>query len=69
MQPAIGAVTEKLRFREKDITGVEGRILAKEARLKALWNGRLGHQMEALPQFDEVFRTLRRELRQVGLPK
>jgi hypothetical protein len=25
--------------------------------------------MEALPQFDEVFRTLRRELRQVGLPK
>jgi len=65
----IGAVTEKLRFREKDITGVEGRILAKEARLKALWNGRLGHQMEALPQFDEVFRTLRRELRQVGLPK
>jgi hypothetical protein len=69
LQPAIGAVTEKLRFREKDITGVEGRILAKEARLKALWNGRLGHQMEALPQFDEVFRTLRRELRQVGLPK
>ena len=65
----IGAVTEKLRFREKDITGVEGRILAKEARLKALWNGRLGHQMEALPQFDEVFRTLRRELRQVGFPK
>jgi len=46
----IGAVTEKLRFREKDITGVEGRILAKEARLKALWNGRLGHQMEALPR-------------------
>jgi hypothetical protein len=65
----IGAVREKLRFREKDTTGVEARILAKEARLKTLWNGRLGHQMEALPQFDEVFRTLRRELRQVGFPK
>ncbi len=65
----IGSVTEKLRFREKDIAGVEGRILAKEARLKMLWNNRLGHQMEALPQYDEVFRTLRRELRQAGLPK
>ena len=65
----IEAVTEKLRFREKDATAVEHRILAKEARLKALWNGRLGHQMEALPQYDEVFRTIRRELRQAGFPQ
>jgi uncharacterized protein len=65
----IGAITEKLRFREKDLAGVEDRILAKEARLMALWNGRLGHQMEALPQYDEVFRTVRRELRQAGFPK
>jgi uncharacterized protein len=28
------------------------RIIAKEARLKMLWNGRLRHQMEALPQYD-----------------
>jgi hypothetical protein len=67
--PLIGAVTEKLRFREKDTTGIEDRILAKEARLNALWNGRLGHQMEALPQYDEVFRIVRRELRQAGFPK
>ena len=65
----IGPITEKLRFREKDIAGVEDRILAKEARLMALWNGRLGHQMEALPKYDEVFRTVRRELRQAGFPK
>jgi len=65
----IGAITEKLRFREKDFAGVEDRILAKEAGLMALWNGRLGHQMEALPQYDEVFRTVRRELRQAGFPK
>jgi len=67
--PLTGAVTEKIRFREKDPTGIEDRILAKEARLNALWNGRLGHQMEALPQYDEVFRTVRRELRQAGFPK
>jgi predicted nucleotidyltransferase component of viral defense system len=65
----IGAITEKLRFREKDIAGVEDRIVAKEARLKALWSGRLGHQMEALPQYDEVFRAVRRELRQAGFPE
>ena len=64
----IGAITEKLRFREKDITGIEDCIIAKEARLKALWNTRLVHQMEALPQYDEVFRTVRRELRQAGFP-
>jgi uncharacterized protein len=69
ISPLIGAVTKKLRFREKDTTGVEDRILAKEVRLKTLWNDRLGHQMEALPQYDEVFRTVRRELRQAGFPK
>jgi hypothetical protein len=40
---------------EKDITGIEARILAKEARLKTLWGSRLGHQMEALPEYDEAF--------------
>jgi len=67
--PLIGGVTKKMRFREKDPTGIEERILAKEARLNVLWNGRLGHQMEALPQYDEVFRTVRRELRQAAFPK
>ena len=58
-----GAIAEKLRFREKEIAGLEDRIFAKEARLRTLWNSRLGHQMEALPEFDEVFRAVRRELR------
>jgi predicted nucleotidyltransferase component of viral defense system len=65
----IGAITEKICFREKTITGIEARILAKEARLKTLWASRLGHQMEALPEHDEVFRTLRRELHQAGFPE
>ena len=65
----IGAIREKLRFREKYATGVEDRIIAKEARLKMLWNGCLGHQMEALPQYDDAFRVVWRELRQAGLPE
>jgi len=64
----VGAIAEKLRFRQKNIAGLEGRILQKEQRLKALWTGRLGHQIEALPEFDEVFRALRRKLRQAGFP-
>lgn len=51
----IDATTERLPFREKDITGVEGRILAKEGRLKTLWDGRLGHQMEAFPRIMRSF--------------
>jgi hypothetical protein len=42
--------------------------LAKEARLKALWDSRLGYQMATLPQFDEVFRAVQRTLRQAELP-
>lgn len=64
----VTAIAEKLRFRNKDIAGLEDRILQKEQRLKSLWTGRLGHQIEALPEFDEVFRAVRRELRQAGLP-
>lgn len=63
IEDLVGAIDEKLHFREKEMTGLEGRVAAKEARLKALWNSRLGHQMETLPEFDEVFRTVRRELR------
>jgi hypothetical protein len=45
---------------------MEDRILKKEQRLKALWTGRLGHQIEALPEFDAVFRAVGREVRQAG---
>lgn len=68
LHPLISAIEEKLRFRKKDIVGLQDRIVAKESRLKSLWLSRLGHQVEALPEFDEVFRSLRRELRQAGLP-
>jgi len=64
----IPAIAENLRFRNKDIAGLEDRILQKEQRLKSLWTGRLGHQIDALPEFDEVFRAVRREFRQAGLP-
>lgn len=62
------AIREKLAFRGKPHEGLQKSILQKEARLKALWSKRLGYQMIELPEFDEVFRTIRRALRQAKLP-
>jgi len=62
------AIRQKLEFRNKAYAGLEDAILQKEARLKALWSGRLAYQMSTLPQFDEVFRAVRRALRQANLP-
>ena len=62
---AIGA---KLEFRGQPCKGLEDAIRRKEARLKALWSGRLTYQMTKLPKFDDVFRAVRRTLRQADLP-
>jgi hypothetical protein len=42
-------------------------IRAKEARLRVLWTSRLGYQMAALPEFDEVFRAVQRKKYKVSL--
>lgn len=42
-------------------------IRAEAARLKAVWT-RLGYQMPALPEFDDVFRSIERTLGQSSLP-
>jgi predicted nucleotidyltransferase component of viral defense system len=62
------AICQKLEFRGKPCKDLEAAILQKEARLKALWSVRLTYQMTKLPSFDEVFRAIRRALRQANLP-
>ena len=62
------AITAKLAFREQAAAGIQEAIIKKEARLKALWSARLSNQMAVLPPFDQVFRELRRVLRQADLP-
>jgi uncharacterized protein len=64
----IDAIRQKLQFRNTPLEGLQAAILAKEARMKALWAGRLAYQMTTLPHFDEVFRAVRRTLRQANLP-
>lgn len=59
---------QKLEFRGKPCEGLANAIRAKEARLRTLWEKRLGYQMVTLPEFDEVFRAVQRTLRQAELP-
>lgn len=64
----IPAICQKLQLRRKPCKGLQTAIGRKEARLDALWEARLSHQMTALPRFEEVFRAVRRTLRQAELP-
>lgn len=60
------AVDLKMKFRKKELSDVKDGLIRKEARLKKLWNVRLATQMALLPEFDDVYRSLVRELRHAG---
>lgn len=64
----IPAICQKLEFRGKPCEGLQAAVARKQARLAALWNRRLSYQMTALPPFEQVFRAMRRTLRQADLP-
>jgi predicted nucleotidyltransferase component of viral defense system len=66
--PLADGMRQKLALRGKPCEGLAEAIRAKEARLRTLWNQRLGYQMASLPGFDEVFRAVQRTLRQAQLP-
>jgi predicted nucleotidyltransferase component of viral defense system len=67
LAPLANGIRDKLKFRHKPYEKIAEAIQRKEARLKALWSARLSYQMSALPEFDAVFRALRRTLRQAKL--
>ena len=68
MDHLIPAICEKLGFRGQPCHGLEPSIARKEARRKALWTGRLAHQVVSLPPFEQVFRALSGTLLQADLP-
>lgn len=65
----VDAVQQKWKFRDKKVTDVRAEFLHKETRLRKLWKMRLSSQMTKLPEFDQVYREVQRELRQAGLLK
>lgn len=60
------AVGEKLTFRGRSSDTVGEEFSRKEARFKKLWSERLSAQIAILPEFDQVYRVVNRELRQAG---
>ena len=60
------AINKKLKFRGKELAEVKKEFQNKEARLRKAWATRLSTHMVSLPQFDDVFRIVKREFRQSG---
>ncbi len=61
------AVGRKLAARGQELKSLGGVLREKEARYRRLWQTRLSAQMAILPDFDQVFRAVRRALRQAGI--
>jgi uncharacterized protein len=63
----VDAIEQKWDFRGRKLADVRDEFVAKEPRYRKLWGPRLSGQMVDLPEFDEVYRTVRRAFRQAGL--
>jgi len=63
----IEGIKAKLVFRKKTIDETRTEFEKKEARLRKTWDSRLSAQMSDLPEFDGVFRAVKRALRQAGI--
>ena len=59
-------VKAKLDFRNRTDDDLGAVYDRKEARLRKLWDNRLSTQMSELPQFDNVFRIVRRVVKGAG---
>lgn len=62
-------VGRKLQFRGLTLAEVGKEFRAKEGRYKRLWQVRLAAQLVELPEFEAVYRAVKRMLRQAGLSK
>lgn len=65
----LAPVTQKLVFRGRDLDECAAVLQQKEKRLARIWAHRLSAQMASLPEFEGVFRAVRRRLRQAHLAK
>jgi predicted nucleotidyltransferase component of viral defense system len=67
LRDLIHAIEKKWAFREKKPAEMREALDAKEARYKKLWEKRLAAQMAELPEYEEVFRQVRRVLREADI--
>jgi hypothetical protein len=64
-----GGLARKLEFRRLTLAKVGREFAAKEARYRKLWQVRLAAQIADLPEFDAVYRNVKRTLRQAGIAR
>ena len=60
-------IDSKFQFRGRGRDAIGEELRKKEVRYEKLWSTRLGSQMAEIPPFDDVFRSVRRNLRAAGL--
>jgi hypothetical protein len=65
----VDPVKRKLEFRGLTLAQVGREFSAKETRFRKLWQVRLAAQMAELPEFDAVYRNVKRALRQAGIAR
>lgn len=63
----ISIIQEKLKFRGRQLHKEKQILKTKEARLDRLWTARLESQMADLPNFQTVFRFVRKSLRDANV--
>jgi predicted nucleotidyltransferase component of viral defense system len=61
------AIEKKWAFRKRKPADAREVLASKEARYKKLWKVRLAAQMAELPEYGEVFRLVRRALREANI--
>ena len=61
------AIEKKWAFRKRNPPDAREVLESKEPRYRKLWDVRLAAQMAELPEFAEVFRLVRRALREAGI--
>jgi predicted nucleotidyltransferase component of viral defense system len=61
------AIEKKWQFRKRKPADTRKVLESKEARYKKLWDVRLAAQMAELPEFGEVYRLVRRALREADI--
>lgn len=62
-------IRAKLEHRGKELDQIKEEFTKKEARLKKTWEQRLSTQVSVLPEFDWVFRAVKRSFRQAMISK
>jgi hypothetical protein len=63
----IDAIASKFEFRRQSLKTIGAQLDLKQNRLGRLWNQRLAGPMATLPEFDGVFRAVRRAFRRAGI--